>query len=94
MVSDDLMKRLLDWFEYDEGKINDARKEAADRIEALQAQLAKAREDATRYRYVLEGVRGAIKTGRNEPLMIWRDQIDIALDTSTPTPAPDQTGEI
>ena len=32
-----------------------------------------------RLRYVLEGVRAAIKTGRNEPLQIWRDQIDIAL---------------
>lgn len=32
---DDLVKRLRDWSEYDEGKINDAREEAADRIEAL-----------------------------------------------------------
>lgn len=30
-------------------------------------------------RYVLGGVRDAIKTGRNEPLAIWKDQIDIAL---------------
>jgi hypothetical protein len=35
---------------------------------------------ALRYRHVLEGVKGAIDTGRNEPLQIWRDQITIALD--------------
>jgi len=34
-MSDDLIKRLLDWSEYDEGKINDARQEAADRIKEL-----------------------------------------------------------
>jgi hypothetical protein len=34
-MTDDLVKRLRDWSEYDEGKINDAREEAADRIEAL-----------------------------------------------------------
>ena len=37
------------------------------------------RERADRYRYVLEGVLGAIKTGRNEPLVIWKEQIEIAL---------------
>ena len=36
-------------------------------------------QENERLRYVLEGVRGAIDTGRNEPLMIWRDQINIAL---------------
>ena len=36
-------------------------------------------QEIARLRYVLEGVRGAIDTGRNEPLMIWRDQINIAL---------------
>ena len=40
-MSDDLVKRLRDWSEYDEGKINDAREEAADRIEALEAALRK-----------------------------------------------------
>lgn len=35
-MSDDLIKRLLDWPEHDEGKINDARQEAADRIEQLE----------------------------------------------------------
>lgn len=35
-MSDDLIKRLLDWSEHDEGKINDARQEAADRIEQLE----------------------------------------------------------
>ncbi len=38
------------------------------------------REAADRYRYVLEGVKAAIDTGRNEPLRIWRGQIVIALD--------------
>jgi len=38
-VTDDLVKRLRDWSEYDEGKINDAREEAADRIETLEAAL-------------------------------------------------------
>ena len=38
-MTDDLVKRLRDWSEYDEGKINDAREEAADRIEALEAAL-------------------------------------------------------
>jgi hypothetical protein len=42
-MSDDLVKRLRDWSEYDEGKINDAREEAADRIEELTA-FAKAAE--------------------------------------------------
>lgn len=37
-MSDDLVKRLRDWSEYDEGKINDAREEAADRIEQLMEQ--------------------------------------------------------
>jgi hypothetical protein len=36
-MSDDLVKRLRDWSEYDEGKIKDAREEAADRIEELEA---------------------------------------------------------
>jgi len=40
-MTDDLVKRLRDWSEYDEGKINDAREEAADRIEALEAALRK-----------------------------------------------------
>jgi len=38
-MSDDLVKRLLDWSEHDEGKINDARQEAADRIEQLEEKL-------------------------------------------------------
>lgn len=37
--ADDLVKRLRDWSEYDEGKINDAREEAADRIEQLESAL-------------------------------------------------------
>ena len=38
-MTDNLVKRLRDWSEYDEGKINDAREEAADRIEALEKAL-------------------------------------------------------
>lgn len=34
-MTDDLIKRLLDWSEHDEGKINDARQKAADCIEQL-----------------------------------------------------------
>jgi predicted nucleic acid-binding Zn-ribbon protein len=45
-MSDDLVKRLVDWSEHDEGKINDARQEAADRIEELTEQLEAARADA------------------------------------------------
>jgi hypothetical protein len=40
-MSDDLVKRLRDWSEYDEGKINDAREEAADLIEQLEAAMRK-----------------------------------------------------
>jgi hypothetical protein len=57
------------------------------RAQAADQALAAARADADRYRYVLEGVRDAIKTGRNEPLMIWRDQIDIALSDHPATRA-------
>ena len=39
MTNEELMKRLVDWSEYDEGKINDARQEAADRIELLSRKL-------------------------------------------------------
>ena len=41
------------------------------------------REENARLRYVLDGVRVAISTGRNEPLMVWLDQINIALSTPT-----------
>lgn len=44
------------------------------------------RARAERYRYVLEGVRAAIDTGRNKPLQIWRDQINIALSDATQEP--------
>lgn len=39
----------------------------------------RAGSEIERLRYVLGGVRDAIKTGRNEPLVIWKEQIDIAL---------------
>lgn len=35
MTDEELIARLQDWLEVDEGKINDTREEAADRIEAL-----------------------------------------------------------
>jgi hypothetical protein len=38
MSDKELVKRLVDWSEHDEGKINDARQEAADRIDALTAE--------------------------------------------------------
>ena len=38
-MTDDLVKRLRYWYEYDEDKINDDCKEAADRIEQLEAAL-------------------------------------------------------
>ena len=42
MTDEELMERLRDWDEYDEGKNNDAREAAAGRIEALIAE----RDDA------------------------------------------------
>ena len=50
------------------------------------------REENERLRYVLDGVRGAIDTGRNEPLMVWRDQINIALDRAALSGSPAQEG--
>jgi len=35
----DIIERLLDWNEHDEGKINDARQEGADEIERLRKAL-------------------------------------------------------
>jgi hypothetical protein len=40
MSDEELCKRLVDWSEHDEGKINDARQEAKLRIEALEQQVA------------------------------------------------------
>lgn len=51
----------------------------ADLVEALEA-------ENHRLRYVLDGVAAAIDTGRNEPLQIWRDQIEIARAAITDTP--------
>jgi hypothetical protein len=39
MSDEELVKRLVDWSEHDEGKINDARQEAADHIEYLSKKL-------------------------------------------------------
>lgn len=41
--------------------------------------LEDALDEINLLRYVLGGVRDAIRTGRNEPLVIWKEQIDIAL---------------
>jgi predicted RNase H-like nuclease (RuvC/YqgF family) len=41
-MTDDLVKRLVDWDEYDEGKINDMRLEAKASIEALTAERDRA----------------------------------------------------
>jgi hypothetical protein len=46
MSDKELVKRLVDWSEHDEGKINDARQEAADRIEALTKRLTAMGEQA------------------------------------------------
>lgn len=40
MTDEELVERLLDWEEYDEGDINDAREAAANRIKELKAELA------------------------------------------------------
>lgn len=45
--------------------------------------LNAAADEIDRLRYVLAGVRGAIQTGRNEPLVIWKEQIDIALNSES-----------
>lgn len=51
-----------------------------ERVAYVRADLADAQaQEIARLRWVLGGVRRAIDTGRNEPLMIWRDQINIAL---------------
>ena len=42
------------------------------------ARRVKQDEVVERLQYVLGGVAAAIDTGRNEPLKIWREQIDIA----------------
>ena len=44
--------------------------------------IAELEAENERLLYVLGGVHGAIKTGRNEPLMIWKDQIEIAIETA------------
>ncbi len=82
-----------DWpFEADDGDLvtyEDHRK-IVEVLEAergvLAEQLVATKEKLARAVYVLGGVRGAIKTGRNEPLMIWADQIDIALAAIEETP--------
>ncbi len=61
------------------GNANPDVMKAAETLDAL-ADLADAQaQEIARLRWVLGGVRRAIDTGRNEPLMIWRDQINIAL---------------
>ena len=64
---------LADWSRLSSPILESLREQAPADLADAQAQ------EIERLRYVLEGVRGAIDTGRNEPLMIWRDQISIAL---------------
>ena len=45
MSDEELIARLLDWEEYDEGDINDAREAAANRIEAQAAEIERLRGD-------------------------------------------------
>lgn len=44
----------------------------------LHDEVTRLRAERERLLYVLDGVAGAIDTGRNEPLQVWRDQINIA----------------
>jgi len=90
------LQAQLEYWQNDSAAAWDKCEENRLRSEALEAQLAAARADADRYRYVLGGVRDAIKTGRNEPLMVWRDQIDIVLldhPAPAPTPSPDDVAK-
>jgi len=84
---DDLVERLEDsrgWPNL--GKAAAARiraleaekKELALDVLAAQGQAADLEAEKARLRYVLGGVAAAIDTGRNEPLVIWREQIEIA----------------
>lgn len=61
--------------------VSDSPYEGAEYVRAdlVDARIAELEAENERLRYVLGGVAGAIKTGRYEPLMIWRDQIEIAL---------------
>ncbi|MBA4282021.1 hypothetical protein [Ralstonia sp.] len=54
-------------------------------LRGVSADLEAAEAKVARFRRVLEGVKGAIETGRSEPLFIWRDQINIALDDAALT---------
>jgi chromosome segregation ATPase len=45
MTDEELIARLRDWQEHDDGKINDAREAAADRIEAQAAEIERLRVD-------------------------------------------------
>lgn len=46
--------------------------------QSAKSRAEKAEAERERLLYVLDGVAGAIDTGRNEPLQVWRDQINIA----------------
>lgn len=52
---------------------------AADTLRLLD-EIERLATENERLRYVLDGVAAAIDTGRNEPLHIWRGQIDIVRD--------------
>jgi hypothetical protein len=83
--TDDLVERLED----SKGWPN-LGKAAAARIRELEAENA-------RLRYVLGGVAAAIDTGRNEPLVIWLEQIEIAraaLEENATDNAPKSAGSV
>lgn len=50
----------------------------SDLVAAKDARIKELEAENQRLLYVLGGVAAAIDTGRNEPLVIWREQIDIA----------------
>lgn len=52
---------------------------AADELLIKQMKIDQQAREIDRLRYVLSGVRSAINTGRREPLMVWREQINIAI---------------
>ena len=56
--------------------LSDARRISA--LPDLEAAYLALYDEVERLLYVLDGVAGAIDTGRNEPLQVWRDQINIA----------------
>lgn len=70
----DIVVRLRDWEEYDEGKINDARVEAADEITRLRAENEKLRAALLPF--------ARIKAGRGDDFSKWPDTVIIRIEAS------------